>query len=81
MSPKATETKAVGSQSHKGFMIQAQVNVGRVKNMPKSCDRGMNGAKLHSQGYDSVRFNPGDGDEIIVYDKSRVISMKQIPWR
>mmetsp|Transcript_90392 Transcript_90392/g.162982 ORF Transcript_90392/g.162982 Transcript_90392/m.162982 type:complete len:281 (-) Transcript_90392:109-951(-) len=79
-SPKATETKAIGPQSHKGFMIQAKVNVGRVKYMPKHCDRSLNGAKLASWGFDSVRFNPGDGNEFIVYDSSRIISTVQIPW-
>eukprot|EP00931_Biecheleriopsis_adriatica_P091433 TRINITY_DN6531_c0_g2_i1.p1 TRINITY_DN6531_c0_g2~~TRINITY_DN6531_c0_g2_i1.p1 ORF type:complete len:262 (-),score=37.60 TRINITY_DN6531_c0_g2_i1:48-833(-) len=81
MSPKATQTKAIGPDSHKGFMIQAQVDVGRVKHMPRQCDRHMSGGKLHKMGYDSIRFNPGDGDEVIVYDPSRVKSMKRISWR
>eukprot|EP00931_Biecheleriopsis_adriatica_P091432 TRINITY_DN6531_c0_g1_i1.p1 TRINITY_DN6531_c0_g1~~TRINITY_DN6531_c0_g1_i1.p1 ORF type:complete len:250 (-),score=34.87 TRINITY_DN6531_c0_g1_i1:207-956(-) len=84
LSPRATQGKAIGPDSHKGFMIQARVNVGRVKYYPRThvrsrvCDRRMTRGKLRSMGYDSIRFNPGDGDEVVIYDSSRVISMKRI---
>merc|ERR1740139_1455854 len=65
---KATFTKAIGPDSHKGFMIEAKVDVGRVKYMPRHCDRGLRGSTLSRWGYNSVTFNPGDGAEYIVYD-------------
>jgi len=77
-SAKATFTKAIGPNSHKGFMIEAKVNIGRVKHMSKHCNRGMTGSKLAAMGYDSITFNPGDGPEYIVYSKSRVLSTRQV---
>jgi len=75
--PAATNTKAIGPDSHKGFIIEAQVDVGRVLHMSKTCDRSMTGEKLKNRNYDSVTFNPGDGDEYIVYSNSRVLSTKK----
>jgi hypothetical protein len=80
-SPQATETKAIGPQSHKGFMIEARVNIGRVKDMPRTCDRGMNAGRIHAMGFDSIRFNPGDGTEYVVYSPANVLSVRSIPWR
>jgi len=79
LSPQATTTKAIGPDSHKGAMLQAEVDVGRVKYMSKTCDRGLTGETVVREGYDSVSFNPGDGQEYIVYSSSKVISVKQIP--
>jgi len=73
---EATYTKAIGADSHQGFIIEAQVDVGRVKHASKTCD-GINSEVLQSQHYDSVTFNPGDGDEYMVYSKNRVISIKK----
>mmetsp|Transcript_59871 Transcript_59871/g.144621 ORF Transcript_59871/g.144621 Transcript_59871/m.144621 type:complete len:236 (-) Transcript_59871:60-767(-) len=75
--PQATYTKAIGPHSHKGFVIEAQVNVSRVLHMPKTCNRSMTGQELWSQHYDSIKFNPGDGDEYVVYSMDRVVSMKK----
>mmetsp|Transcript_11497 Transcript_11497/g.23823 ORF Transcript_11497/g.23823 Transcript_11497/m.23823 type:complete len:304 (-) Transcript_11497:351-1262(-) len=75
--PQATYTKAIGPDSHQGFIIEARVNVGRVLHMSKTCDRSMTGQKLWSQHYDSITFNPGDGEEYVVYSKDRVVSMKK----
>jgi hypothetical protein len=80
-SPQATETKAIGPQSHKGFMIEARVNVGRVKDMPRTCDRGMNAGRIHAMGFDSIRFDPGDGTEYVVYSPANVLSVRRIAWR
>jgi len=76
-SPEATNTKAIGPESHTGFIIEAQVDVGKVLHMSKTCDRSMTGQKLQSMNYDSITFNPGDGDEYIIYSSDRVLSMKQ----
>lgn len=77
-SPQATTTKAIGPDSHKGAMLEAMVDVGRVKYMGKYCDRQLDGWKVAGQGYDSVSFDPGDGQEYIIYDKAKVLSVKQV---
>jgi len=75
---EAAYTKAIGADSRQGFIviIEAQVDVGRVKHASKTCD-GIDSDLLQSQNYDSVTFNPGDGDEYMVYSKGRVISVKK----
>jgi hypothetical protein len=35
-------------------------------------------SELEAQGHDSIVFNPGDGNEVVIYDKSQVISMKHV---
>jgi len=75
---EATFTKAIGADSHTGYMIEAKVAMGRLKHMPTTCDTRMTGAKLESMGYDSITFNPGDGPEFIVYNKSRVLSVQHV---
>lgn len=74
-SAKATFTKAIGPDSHQGCILRATVDVGRVKYLSRTCDRSLNGAEVASQGHDSVSFDPGDGQEYVVYSKSRVISV------
>jgi len=87
-SPTAHDTdwKAV---SGRGFMIEARVDLGRVKRMPKTCDRSMNGWKLKHMGYDSITLDRGGYIECrrvrhcieyVIYDKSRVLSMKGYPY-
>jgi len=79
-SAKATYTKAIGTQSHKGAMLQCQVDVGRVLYQDKKCGgHSHNQAELQRLGYDSISFNPGDGDEYVIWDKTKVLSVKQIP--
>jgi len=73
--PKATFTKAIGTNSHLGVILKAHVNVGRVCKMAKTCDQSMTAAKAHSKGCDTIEFNPGDGPEYVVYDSRRVHSI------
>lgn len=75
--PQATYTKAIGPDSHLGFIIEATVDIGKVLQMTAACDRNMTGATLTEMGYDSIKFNPGDGDEYIVYSNDRVVSTKK----
>ncbi|CAE8610862.1 unnamed protein product [Polarella glacialis] len=79
-SPLETERKAIGSDSHIGFMIKATVDVGRIKYMGRQCNKKLNGEKLENMGYDSVSFNPSDGQEYVVYSSDRVLSTVQIPY-
>mmetsp|Transcript_14904 Transcript_14904/g.43538 ORF Transcript_14904/g.43538 Transcript_14904/m.43538 type:complete len:323 (+) Transcript_14904:68-1036(+) len=76
MTPEATNRKAIGPDSHKGYIIEAQVDVGRVKHMSRTCDRHMTDNRLRGMHFDSIQFNPGDGDEYVVYTPHRVISMR-----
>lgn len=94
-----TKWKAVGQDSHQGYLIEAMVDVGHVKKMPWNCytstkciethpglqghvdclSRHYYGNTLRHEGYDSIVFNPGDGNEIVIWDKHRVKSMRHIP--
>lgn len=91
MSPGATYGKAKGPNSHLGFIIEAKVNVGRVKHMhgwycttSPNChrpyhncqDRKNQGPAFKRMGYDSIMFNPGDGTEVVIWDSHRVLSMR-----
>eukprot|EP00928_Gymnodinium_smaydae_P021753 TRINITY_DN18522_c0_g2_i1.p1 TRINITY_DN18522_c0_g2~~TRINITY_DN18522_c0_g2_i1.p1 ORF type:complete len:385 (+),score=33.15 TRINITY_DN18522_c0_g2_i1:63-1157(+) len=90
VTPEDTVTKAIGENSHDGCMIEAKVRMGRIKHAPKygangaACD-GYNADKAKREGYDSLIFNPGDGDELVVFNPDQVVSkhvMKyQERWR
>jgi hypothetical protein len=85
---QATNWKAIGPDSHKGFMIEAHVNVGRIKSMPPKCytsymcatsdclPRFNPGPQLEQEGFDSIFFNPGDGPEYVVFRSAQIVSMK-----
>mmetsp|Transcript_8136 Transcript_8136/g.17197 ORF Transcript_8136/g.17197 Transcript_8136/m.17197 type:complete len:343 (-) Transcript_8136:81-1109(-) len=64
----------------KGYIIETQVRVGRIKSMDQKCDNDglMSGHKLHSLGYDTIRFNPGHGVEYVIFCTSQVISTRLI---
>mmetsp|Transcript_31676 Transcript_31676/g.67310 ORF Transcript_31676/g.67310 Transcript_31676/m.67310 type:complete len:308 (+) Transcript_31676:51-974(+) len=89
ISPEATRTKAIAADSHAGCMIEARVDVGRIKRFP--CCRYCGAAQdqhvpwtlqqLKWQGYDSIKIDPGDGDEYVIYSKDQVKSMRIIPFR
>jgi len=34
--------------------------------------------QLQKEGYDSIVFNPGDGNEVVIYDNSQIVSMKHV---
>jgi len=77
-SPQATETKAIGTHSHLGCMVTAKVDVGRVKVLGKQCGGHGN---ARSGGADCLRFNPGDGDEFVIWDARRVKSVSIAPYK
>mmetsp|Transcript_7553 Transcript_7553/g.17380 ORF Transcript_7553/g.17380 Transcript_7553/m.17380 type:complete len:212 (-) Transcript_7553:123-758(-) len=100
-SPGECYHKAVGAESHQGYMIEAMVDVGRVKRMPWNCytsirciqthpsfqghinclSRHNYGHEVHHSGFQSIVFNPGDGNEIVIWDPSQVKSMRHIGSR
>jgi len=76
-SPSATFGKAIGPNSHNGEILEVKVDLGRTLHMPSTCDRSLNSAEVAAKGFDSVTFNPGDGEEYIIYDASRVLSKQE----
>jgi len=76
--PHLKSTK-FGPDTRTGAVIQAKVNMGRMAEMDRRCSadfgRGISQAVRH--GYDSLRFNPGDGDEFVILSASRVVSMRR----
>eukprot|EP00930_Biecheleria_cincta_P017864 TRINITY_DN14089_c0_g1_i1.p1 TRINITY_DN14089_c0_g1~~TRINITY_DN14089_c0_g1_i1.p1 ORF type:complete len:321 (+),score=42.59 TRINITY_DN14089_c0_g1_i1:52-1014(+) len=97
-----TALKAIGVDSHQGFLIEAQVDVGNVEYKQWNCftdpqcistrpglqghlscmsDRAFEdvASEVHGKGFNSIVFNPGDGYEVLIYNKSQVISMRHIP--
>jgi len=76
--PELPETK-FGPYTLSGAVIEAKVNLGRVANMDARCKatfgQGIRDAVRH--GYDSVRFDPGDGDEYVIVSARRVVSMRR----
>eukprot|EP00413_Alexandrium_margalefii_P026614 CAMPEP_0204559872 /NCGR_PEP_ID=MMETSP0661-20131031/32280_1 /ASSEMBLY_ACC=CAM_ASM_000606 /TAXON_ID=109239 /ORGANISM="Alexandrium margalefi, Strain AMGDE01CS-322" /LENGTH=83 /DNA_ID=CAMNT_0051567145 /DNA_START=63 /DNA_END=314 /DNA_ORIENTATION=- len=77
MTPEATETKAIGADSHKGCVLEAEVDVGRAWHLGPTCDASLTDQKVRENGYDSVTFDPGDGPEYIVYSSRRVLSVRR----
>lgn len=80
MATVATKTKAIGTQSQSGCVIQAKVEVGRVKYEGPKCGHKWEPGELKQQGYDSIQFDPGDGQEVVIFDPNQVKSMKEIPY-
>lgn len=93
-SPSAhdTDDKAMGGR---GFMIEATVDMGKIKTMGKQCDHSMTEAKLHAMGYDSITLDRGgyaeckhlaSCREYVIYSNSRILHMKgynyqgSTPW-
>jgi len=81
-SAKDTDVKAIGGR---GFVIEAQVDMGRIKTMSPYCDESMTGAKLLALGFDSITLDRGymfecfalpSCREYIIYDAARIKSMK-----
>lgn len=68
-SPRATETKAISPTSQLGYMISARLNIGRAIRLNNRC-QGVEEARR--MGYNTVIFNPGDGDEYVTWDSSRI---------
>jgi len=80
MKPWQTYHKAIGPNSHLGSILEVEVDLGRVRHMSPTCDRSMTAEKMFADGYDSIRFNPGDGDEIVVYSPASILSVKHFAW-
>jgi len=81
MEPQATNQKVIGPDSQKGCILQVKVDVGKPKYMGQYCDRGMNGqTAVLDQGFQSVTFDPSDGQEYVIYRNSQVLSIRRYGW-
>ncbi|CAK8988934.1 unnamed protein product [Durusdinium trenchii] len=49
-----------------------------VQQAIRCIDRSYQGGQFQSEGYDSIYFNPGDGGEFMIWDPSRVLSMRRV---
>ena len=75
--PNATHYKA----HHKGVILKAQVDLGKVKHMT-GLDPTMTLGKLGQEGFDSVYLPQGDGtnlrsEEYVIYEPSRVVHIER----
>lgn len=70
--PNVPSTK-LGPSSQRGAVIEAKVDLGTMAHLDSTCD----GADAVRRRYDSATFNPGDGDEYVIFSKARVISMRR----
>eukprot|EP00930_Biecheleria_cincta_P105280 TRINITY_DN9791_c0_g2_i1.p1 TRINITY_DN9791_c0_g2~~TRINITY_DN9791_c0_g2_i1.p1 ORF type:complete len:355 (-),score=35.51 TRINITY_DN9791_c0_g2_i1:124-1188(-) len=77
-SPQATETKAIGPESHLGYMITATLILRKVKRLGSRC-HGVQEARR--EGYSTIVFDPGDGDEYVIWDKDQVVAMHGAPYQ
>lgn len=68
-----------GPHTKTGAIIEAVVDMGRMAEMDRRCSAGFGRgiSKASHHGYDSLRFNPGDGDEYVISSARRVLSMRR----
>lgn len=67
--PKTTKT---------GAIVQAHVRMGSMAHLDHRCN-GHGGHGVHAArntGYNSLTFNPGDGDEYVIWDTQQVMSVR-----
>eukprot|EP00928_Gymnodinium_smaydae_P064428 TRINITY_DN47756_c0_g1_i1.p1 TRINITY_DN47756_c0_g1~~TRINITY_DN47756_c0_g1_i1.p1 ORF type:complete len:254 (+),score=61.15 TRINITY_DN47756_c0_g1_i1:66-827(+) len=83
LTPEATKAKAVTEFSGHGCMIEATIDVKRIRRM-KSCGKynALNRAKVNRMGFDTLIFEPPErsGDELIIFDPKQVVAKRIIPF-
>lgn len=81
-SVKDTDPKAIGGR---GYIIQAKVDLGRMRWMTRNCDYHMTGARLKREGFQSITLDRGgfaeckhmaSCREYVVYSPRQVLSTK-----
>jgi len=77
--PELPKTKYSPTTTKDGAILEARVDMGRMATMDKKCSAGygLGVQALEANGFDSLTFNPGDGDEFVIADNSRVVSVKR----
>jgi len=79
--PLVTTSKSISPDSHHGQILVARVDLGKMLMLGPKCDWTMTKEKLDARGYDSVVFNPINGNEYAIFDKRRILSVKKFHWR
>merc|ERR550525_1963894 len=77
---QATNTKCIGPNSNTGCILQVKVDVGKTWFQNKTCNRSLLGEDVLAAGYDSVSFDPSDGQEYAIYQNSQVLSIRRYGW-
>jgi len=77
--PELPKTKYSPTTTKDGAILEARVDMGRMATMDKKCSAGygLGVQALEANGFDSLTFNPGDGDEFVIADNSRVVSVRR----
>jgi len=70
--PNIPDSK-LGPDSQRGAIIEAQVDLGTMRHLNSAC---LNQEEARNC-CDSITFNPGDGEEYLVFSADRVISMSR----
>jgi len=68
-----------GPQTQSGAVIKAVVDLGRMAYMDHHCHSGFGsgmGAAARA-GFNSIRFDPGDGNEYVILSSSRILYMQR----
>jgi len=67
-----------GPSTQSGAIIQARVDMGRMTTMDRRCSSFYGTGMLTARrlGFDSLRFDPGDGAEYVIWSSDRVLSMR-----
>lgn len=80
-SPEGTLAETYRPHAEKGFILSAQVNLGKTITMPPECDSTLNSTILQSMGYDTVAFKKGDFMQFVVYSPALVVGVQYYHYR
>jgi hypothetical protein len=70
-----TPQEAHRKTEHGGIMLEANVNLGRIKKIKRTGAKNLTGCKLEKKGYESVLI-PRRSPEIVVYNADQVKNIK-----
>lgn len=77
--PYLPKTKYAPGITKSGVILQAKVRMGRMATHFNRHCKGYGGTGVYAAkhaGYNSVEFNPGDGNEFIIWDRRQVSSVR-----
>jgi len=86
--PYLPKTKWNPQTTHGGAWIQLTVNTGKMCDMHRTCNDGQSGGcctgadggkgamGAAKAGCNSIKWNPGDGDEYIIWNSAQIVSKK-----
>jgi len=76
--PHLPQSKYAPEITQAGAVLEAKVDMGRMAHMGHRCGtwRGRGTGVAARSGHQSIRFNPGDGDEYVIWDPKQVLSIR-----